>query len=136
MAHGLRFSEEWLAERNARLMPRAQPVPVAPVPSKFGNVKTDGCDSRKEAKHIANLRLMEQAGEISGLVTQPQFLLIPKVVEKGKVVERAVTYTADAQYMDRDGRLRVIDVKGFRTEAYVLRRKLMRFVHNIVVEEV
>ena len=43
--------------------------------------KTDGYDSKKESKRAAELRLMEQAGEISNLREQVRFELIPAQYE-------------------------------------------------------
>ena len=60
-----------------------------------------------------------------------KYELIPK--QEG---ERAVTYTADFVYLDRDGRQVVEDSKGMRTQQYVIRRKLMLWVHGIRVKEV
>ena len=107
---------------------------------KYGNPKTylDGIcfDSRKEAKRYAELRLMERAGEISGLQIQVPFVLIPAQKDKsGKVVERAATYVADFVY-NRAGQLVVEDAKGFRTDLYRLKRKLMLKIHGIRVVEV
>lgn len=97
---------------------------------KFGNQKTGGYHSKAEAKRAAELRLLEQAGEISNLREQPKYLLIPK--QEG---ERAVHYLADFEYR-RGGELVVEDVKGFATDAYIIKRKLMLQVHGIRVQEV
>lgn len=108
---------------------------------KFGNRKTeiDGItfDSKKEARRFAELRLMERAGEISNLQIQVPFVLIPNQRDEktGKVIERAVTYKADFVYNRRDGSLVVEDTKGVRTDVYMIKRKLMLWVHRIRVEE-
>ena len=110
--------------------------------SKFGNRKTevDGItfDSKREARRYAELRLMEKAGEISGLQTQVPFVLIPnqRDDETGRVIERALTYRADFMYNDRTGKLVVEDAKGYRTDAYLIKRKLMLERHKIRVVEV
>ena len=110
------------------------------IGGKFGNRKTelDGkvFDSRKEARRFAELRLMERAGEISGLQTQVPFVLIPaQRDEKGRVIERAVSYVADFVYNDKAGKLVVEDAKGYRTEVYKLKRKMMLKVHGIRILE-
>ena len=92
--------------------------------------------SRKEARRYAELCLMERTGEIKGLQTQVPFVLIPAQRDgSGKVVERAVTYRADFVYNDREGRLVVEDAKGYKTEVYKIKRKLMLKVHGIKVLE-
>ena len=107
-------------------------------PNKYGNRKTDGFDSAKEAKRYADLQLLERAGEITQLERQVRFQLIPAQYRAGKCVERAVFYTCDAQYRDKHGALVVEDVKSpaSKTQAYVIRRKLMLHVHNIVIREI
>ena len=117
---------------------------------KFNARKTiaDGIlfDSRKEAKRYLTLRKMEQAGEISDLRTQVVYHLIPPQREpdrigpkggkiKGRLIERGVDYIADFVYV-KDGQEIVEDVKGRRTPEYVIKRKLMRWVHSIGVTEI
>ena len=94
-------------------------------------------DSQKEYKRFLVLKDMQERGEISGLELQPSFLLIPKQTDKnGKVVERATRYRADFAYLDKTGRYVVEDVKGERTTAYIMKRKLMLERHGIRIKEV
>lgn len=86
-------------------------------------------DSQKEYNRWCNLRLLERAGKITNLKRQIPYELIPK--QDG---ERACTYVADFVYYE-DGKLVVEDCKGFRTEAYRIKRKLMLAVHNIKIKE-
>lgn len=107
---------------------------------KYGNIHTEyrgkRFDSRREARRYAELSLMEQVGEISGLRTQVAYELIPSQKDSnGKVVERAITYKADFVYTDKDGNQVVEDSKGYRTDVYKLKRKLMLYVHGITVKE-
>lgn len=98
-------------------------------------------DSQKEALRHRDLLLMQRAGLISGLQHQVKYELIPAQRIDGKVVERAVTYTADFVYM-KDGGLVVEDVKGYRDPAsasysrYTIKRKLMLWIHGIRITEV
>lgn len=79
---------------------------------------------------------MEQAGMITDLQEQVKFELLPSQRgPDGKVAERKVTYTADFCYK-QNGELVVEDSKGFRTQQYVLRRKMMLWFHGIAVREV
>lgn len=118
--------------------------------SKYGAQKAvmDGIrfDSRKEARRYAQLQLLEKAGEISDLQRQVKYELIPSHFEytqgrngkpkKGACIERSVYYIADFTYRDKNGKLVVEDAKGFRTDVYVLKRKLMLHVHGIRIKEV
>lgn len=87
-------------------------------------------DSTKEFQRYGVLRLLERAGKISNLRRQVSFELIPK--QEG---ERACTYIADFAYTDEKGDLIVEDSKGFRTDAYKIKRKLMLWVHGIKIKE-
>ena len=109
--------------------------------NKYRNQKTevDGItfDSRKEANRWAELKLLERAGEISFLERQPSFVLIPKQVRNGKVIERQTVYKGDFSYQDnKTGETVVEDVKGVKTKEYVLKRKLMLWEYGIIIKEV
>ena len=82
--------------------------------SKYHNrpVTVDGqrFDSAGEAGWWGQLRLLERAGEITGL-------------------ERQV-------FTDRGGRRHVQYFKGVRTAVYRLKKRLMWHVHGIAIEEV
>lgn len=108
---------------------------------KYGNHKVAvggrRYDSKKEAKRALALRLMASAGSISDLREQVRFTLIPSQRVGGKCVERAVTYIADFVYVDNTtGETIVEDTKGFRTTDYIIKRKLMLWVHGIKIREV
>ena len=108
--------------------------------NKYGNRKViyDGIefDSMKEAHRYCELKLMQRAGVISDLQMQVPFELIPTQRIDGKVVERAVSYIADFTYNGQDGVQVVEDTKGMRTKEYIIKRKLMLYVHGIRVVEV
>lgn len=126
--------------------------------------KTDGYDSKKEAKRADELRWMEQTGAIKNLQEQKKFVLIPAIyrTESGKLVkdyeskpkreledkygklellEREAAYVADFVY-EQDGETVVEDVKGYRNPSsapyrvFVLKRKLMLQEWGIRVREV
>lgn len=108
--------------------------------SKYGSRKVtkDGIvfDSVREYRRWQELKLLERAGQITGLQRQVKFQLIPSQKIDGKVVERPVFYVADFQYTDHDGSVVVEDTKGFRTKDYVIKRKLMLHVHGIRIKEI
>lgn len=78
--------------------------------------------SKKEAARYAELKLLEQVGEIKNLELQPSFEIIPKQKHQGKAI-RAAKYTADFKYEEKGEKI-VEEVKGFVTVDYVLRKKL------------
>jgi hypothetical protein len=85
-------------------------------------------DSLAESRRYSELKLLEKAGEISGLELQPRY---PIVVNGVKVCE----YRADFRYFDR-GQQVVEDVKGFRTDVYQLKKKLVKACYLIDIMEV
>lgn len=128
--------------------------------SKYNNQKTvvDGItfDSKKEAARWQELLLLQKAGKITDLQRQVKFVLIPTQRINGYVIERECYYKADFVYkMPVDtvkcepmssGRMYrvpykewktiVEDTKGFRTPDYVIKRKLMLYVHGIEIKEI
>ena len=102
--------------------------------SKYNNRKLtapDGqkFDSVKEYHRWGCLRLLERAGAISNLRRQVKYELIP--AQPG---ERACNYIADFNYME-GVKLVVEDVKGVKTDAYKIKKKLMLWVHGIRIKE-
>lgn len=121
-----------------------------PVLNKYGAIPTNGSASRKEARRKRELELMQRAGAISDLRCQVPFELIPAQREpdsvgprggavKGKLREKSCVYVADFVYT-RAGETVVEDVKGYKGGAayavFVIKRKLMLWVHGIAVKEV
>lgn len=110
-------------------------------------------DSQKEATHYKELKLLERAGKISNLQLQVPFVIIPaqyveetvftpkthKEKKVKKLVEQKLKYIADFVY-EKEGNMVVEDVKGYRMagaySTYVIKRKLMLWVHGIQVKEV
>ncbi len=101
--------------------------------TKYGNKKEGGFDSAKERKRYQDLLLLEKIGAIKDLQRQVKFNLIPKQ-EGDYRNERAVDYVADFQYVESEN-IVVEDVKGFRTPDYVIKRKLMLYIHGVSIYE-
>ncbi len=93
---------------------------------------------------------MQRAGEIFDLRTQVKYILIPAQREpdatgkrggtiKGKLLERECAYIADFVYKQNGVEI-VEDVKGYKDSTayalFVIKRKLMLWVHGIKIKEV
>ena len=124
--------------------------------SKYYNIKTrasDGIvfDSHKEARRWEQLLLLQKAGKIVELQRQVAYELIPaqyetyeryskktgkRMKDGTRCIEKSCVYVADFVYRDAGGSLVVEDAKGERTEAYIIKRKLMLHKHGIRVREV
>lgn len=92
-------------------------------------------DSKKEMQRYKELKLLEKAGEITNLRRQVKYVLIPSQRIDGKLAERECSYKADIVY-EENGETVVEDVKGFKTEGYIIKRKMMLLVHGIRIKEV
>lgn len=137
----LRWSEEQLREHHAKRQGRAAAMAEAkdhqadqPRPkyrNKRCEIQGEKFDSKAEASRFIALKRMEEAGIIKDLRRQVSFEVVPAC---GK--ERPVRYVADFTF-HQDGKLIVEDVKSraTKTREYIIKRKLMLFVHGIKVSE-
>ena len=98
--------------------------------SKYNNEKcvVDGIkfDSIKEAEYYCKLKILKQAGEIKDFGLQPRFELQP-AFEKNGVKYQPITYVADFVIVNNDGTTDVVDVKGFETQVFKIKRKLFEY---------
>ena len=111
-----------------------------PKKPKYGNHKVivDGekvADSQHEYRRLNELKTLERVGAIKDLQTQVRYNLIPSQKICGKT-ERGVSYVADFVYWNENEQLVCEDAKGHKTTDYIIKRKLMKLIHNIDVVEV
>ena len=106
--------------------------------SKYKNKKTivNGIefDSKKEANRYQELLLMQRAGIITDLKMQVPYTLVP-AFNLNKKRYRAMNYVADFVYKENDQEI-VEDTKGYRTEVYKIKKKLMAYIYQIEIREV
>lgn len=82
-------------------------------------------DSKKERDYYVILEMMLKNNQITDLKTQVKFELQPSFKFKGKTI-RSINYIADFTYV-KDEKLIIVDTKGYRTEVYKLKKKIMQF---------
>lgn len=115
-----------------KYIPSERPL-EQPKKSKYNAVKTevDGIkfDSKHEASRYRELRVLEQAGEITNLRLQVPFELIPK-----SKYGMPIRYIADFVYNEND-RLIVEDAKGVKTPIYKLKKRMMAEKYGIKIKE-
>ena len=107
-------------------------------------------DSEHEHRRYLELRLLERARKITDLQRQVKFVLIPaqyetyerysqktgkRIKDGRRCVEKECSYKADFVYWE-NGRQVAEDAKGCRTEAYIMKRKLMLHKYGIRIREV
>lgn len=115
-------------------------TPPTTKSSKYKNEHTeiDGYkfDSKKEAEYYLILKDREKYGEIRYLKLQYPVEIQPAFTDKQGNKIRAITYKADFYFYDVKLKAwRIIDVKGFKTEVYKLKKKLLLY-KGIEIEEV
>lgn len=111
-------------------------------------IEIDGIvfDSKREANRYHELKLLEKTGAIQDLQRQVKYILIPSQrepdtigarggIHKGKTIEKECAYYADFVYQE-NGETVVEDTKGMRTTDYIIKRKLMLYVHGIRIKEI
>ena len=102
--------------------------------SKYRAIKTNGYASKKESKRAQELAIMAAGGLISNLREQVPYTLIESQRNAFGKAERPCKYIADFVYT-QDGKEVVEDVKGQRLPEYIIKRKLMLFIHGITICE-
>ena len=82
-------------------------------------------DSKKEAKYYDQLIFEQKAGYVLFFLRQVPFHLPGGVV-----------YRVDFQVFTCDGKVKFIDVKGYRTPEYITKKKMVEALYPIEIEEV
>lgn len=119
------MSETWTADQYRAAQKKMR--------RKYGNrpVIVDGIrfDSKREAAYYGELKMREKAGEVSEVELQRRFALV------GGDGILITTYVADFYFFDHIAdRFRCIDVKGYVTREFTIKRRLMKSFLGIEVE--
>lgn len=88
-------------------------------------------DSKKEFMRYRELKLLERSGAITELEIQVPFVLF----EKSKY-GRVIKYVADFVYFDKRKSKKIVeDVKGFKTDVYKLKKRILAEKFDIEIFE-
>lgn len=95
---------------------------------KFNAKRTDidgiSFSSKKEAVFYSSLKLRQSAGDILFFLRQVPFHL-----------PGGVRYVVDFVTFNADGSVHFIDVKGFKTSEYLMKKKMVEATYPIEIEE-
>ncbi len=89
--------------------------------------ETDGIkfSSKKEAKRYNNLKSLQNIGEVIFFLRQVPFHL-----------PGGVKYVCDFLIFWTNGDITIEDVKGFKTESYKAKKKMVEAIYPIIISEV
>jgi len=121
---------KWTEEEYAAMMLRKRKPTSIPTakPSKYHAVMEE-CQgikfqSKREAKYYRELQARVSTGEVKYFLMQVPFLLIG-----------GVRYRCDFMEVWTDGSIHYIDVKGFKTETYRIKRRMVEASFPVKIEE-
>ena len=118
----------------------SEPLPQPrPRVSKWGNMKfqqhkfhakvteIDGIKfhSKKEARYYQQIKMLQKAGDIVFFLRQVPFDL-----------PGGIKYRLDFLEFRKDGTVHAIDVKGFKTSEYIMKKKMVESLYPITIEEI
>lgn len=86
-------------------------------------------DSKAESLYYLTLKEKLNTGQIHTLTLQPRYTLQDSFRKNGKTY-RKIEYVADFEVTHVDGEKEVIDVKGFKTKDFLIKRKLFEKVYE------
>lgn len=83
-------------------------------------------DSKIEAQYYEHLKDLEQQGVVSEFFMQKKYLLLEGFDKNGKRI-RPIHYIADFEVHYADGTIEVVDIKGFETPDFRIKKKLFEY---------
>lgn len=91
-------------------------------------------DSKLEADYFIMLEEKRRTGQIRAFERQPVFLLQDSFKKNGKTY-RKIEYRADFKIIHNDGTIEIVDVKGYETPEFRLKRKLFekRYPYTLTI---
>jgi hypothetical protein len=84
--------------------------------------------SQKEANYYSKLKILEKYKEIGNLKLQVKFSFDLNGIH-------ICSYYLDFSYTDKLGKEHYVDVKGFKTKEYIIKKKMMKAFYGIEIEE-
>ena len=104
-------------------------MPVRILRHKFGAVRTvkDGISfsSKAEARYYDKLVLAQKSGSVLFFLRQVPFHLLG-----------GVTYRADFMVFYADGNVSIVDVKGYETPEFIMKKKMVESLYPVTIDVV
>ena len=95
-------------------------------------VEVDGIkfDSKAEAEYYEHLKCLKKAKLVADIERQKRIVILPSYEIKGRKV-RATHYIADFVVTYIDGEVEYVDVKGYETDTFKLKKKMFESMYGI-----
>lgn len=90
-------------------------------------------DSKMESDYYLYLKQLEKQGIVSEFLMQKSYTLLEGYDKEGKKI-RPIIYKADFEVHYADGHIEVVDVKGFLTADFKLKKKLFEYRFPFVLK--
>ena len=115
------------ADRNRHLIdePKKKPLKYRNTPTEYEGIKFD---SIRECSRYKVLKFLLKRGEIAYLRLQ-----VPYDLNEGGT--HSFKYYADFVYTTKEGVEIVEDAKGFKTDVYKKKKRMMKKIYNIIIKE-
>jgi hypothetical protein len=82
-------------------------------------------DSQKEANYYAKIKMALKNGDIKKIERQVKYRLLDGFDDKEGNHHRPINYFADFRVTWADGTVKIVDTKGYRTQVYKIKKKLL-----------
>ena len=92
--------------------------------------------STAERDYYLYLLALRQSGEVTQIDRQPEYVLQEAFRNAAGKHQASITYTPDFRVTYADGREEVVEVKGYASRDYPLRKKLFEKRYGIAIVEV
>lgn len=93
-------------------------------------------DSIAERNYFVYLKSLQQGGEVAQIERQPKYILQEAFRNAEGKHRAAIKYTADFKVTYADGRVEVVDVKGFAARDFSLRKRMFEKRYGVALKVV
>ena len=90
-------------------------------------------DSKKEADYYLSLKLQLKTGIVKEIILQPKYSYDIVYSANGRTYNRKAFYKADFLVVYADNTTAVIDVKGYQTDTFKRKKKIIEMLYGFEI---
>jgi phosphate-selective porin len=106
--------------------------------TKYKNIKCEyngfQFDSKAEMNYYIRAYFLQKAGLIKSIELQPRFDYTINYEANGKKYTKKAFYKADFRIEYYDGNVEIVDVKGFETNIFKAKKKIIESLYGIKIK--